>query len=105
MLSFLRKQFPTWGLALLLGIGFIDLVSTAVLYSHGQIVELNPIMRPLLEHSAWAFVVVKGITLVGCWYVMRRYWEQNAEFVRKACFGGSAAYLLLWIVWFIVGSF
>ncbi len=51
-------------LALLLGIGLFDLVATAVLSAQGRIVEANPLMAPVLAWGEWAFVAVKGATLV-----------------------------------------
>lgn len=100
-----RTVLPSRSLLLLLGIGLIDLASTALLHAGGQIVELNPLMRPLLLHSEWLFVFVKGLTLVACWKVMVWYWPQNREFVRRCCLLGSGAYLAIWTTWFLIGTF
>jgi len=100
----IKKIFPTWSLGLLLGIGLIDLIVTAWLHAHGMIVELNPIMRPFIEHSEWTFAFVKGMTLVGCWYVMAQHYKQNKDFVHKSCLYGSVAYGTIWLAWFIIGS-
>lgn len=91
-------------MALLLGIGFIDLIATAILHSQGKIVELNPIMRPLIEQSELLFSCVKGLTLVAAWVVMARYAKHNLDFVRKACCIGAGAYLLIWTSWFFAAS-
>lgn len=99
-----RQFFPTNALALLLAIGFVDLVATAVLHSRGLIVELNPIMRPLIERSEWLFAAVKGLTLLLAWSVMHNYAKHNVRFVRKAAFLASSAYLFIWTTWFIGGS-
>lgn len=99
------KLFPTRALALLLLIGFVDLVATAVMHQHGMIVELNPIMRPLIERSEWLFALVKGLTLVAAWAALVWYSEHNRDFVRKACLAGSAAYMTIWTAWFLVGHF
>lgn len=88
-----------------MGIGFLDLISTAILHAQGKIIELNPVMRPLIQHSEWTFVLVKGATLVGCWAMMVWYWPQNNQFVRKACLVGSAVYFALWLGWFLVGTY
>jgi hypothetical protein len=91
---------PTRALAVLMAIGFIDLVVTAVLHAQGQIVELNPLMKPLIETSEWLFAAVKGLTLVLAWLVMVKHADQNLPFIRKACVAGSAAYMIVWTVWF-----
>lgn len=97
-------MFPSRALILLMAIGFIDLVVTAVLHSRGLIVELNPIMRPVIERSEWLFAAVKGMTLLLAYAVMARYYQTHQVFVRRAALVGSAAYALIWIVWFTAGS-
>lgn len=89
---------------LLLGIGFLDLVATAVLHANGLIIELNPLMKPFIERSEWLFVLVKGTTLILAWSVMVYYAKYNLDFVRKASFAGAAAYSAIWTIWFIAGS-
>lgn len=96
-------MFPTRALLLLLGIGFVDLVVTAVLHAQGLITELNPIMKPLIETSEWLFAAVKLGTLVLGWYLLSRYAKTHLAFVRNACLGGSALYLTIWTIWFIRG--
>ena len=99
-----KDLFPTRALILLLAIGFLDLVATAVLHANGLIIELNPLMRPLIETSEWLFALVKGLTLVLAWWVMLKHASSHLEFIRKACLVGSAAYVFIWTVWFIAGS-
>lgn len=94
------KSFPTRALVLLLGIGFVDLVMTAILHAQGLIVELNPIMRPVIEQSEWLFAAVKGATLVAAWLVMLHYSKSHLVFIRHACVCGSLAYVLIWTIWF-----
>lgn len=94
---------PSRALALLLLIGFVDLVVTAVLHARGQIVELNPVMRPFIERSEWVFVLVKGSTLIGAWYVMMRYGREHRIFIRNACLFGCATYVFIWTGWFLHG--
>lgn len=93
-------MFPTPALALLLGIGFIDLVSTAVLHRAGLIVELNPIMRVFITQSEWLFAFVKGLTLGGAWGAMAWYARHDRVFVHRAALAGSAVYVLVWCGWF-----
>jgi hypothetical protein len=93
--------FPTKSLVVLLAIGLIDLVSTAVLHSKGMIVELNPLMKPLITQSEWLFALVKGFTIGAAWGTLAWYAQQNKEFVAKACTVGSAAYILIWLTWFL----
>lgn len=95
---------PTRAMAVLLGIGFADLFATAMLHSQGKIVELNPIMKPLIEQSEWLFGGVKALTLIAAWIVMARYAKHNLEFVRKACVVGASAYLIIWTSWFFAAS-
>ena len=102
--SFLQTILPTRAIALLVGIGFIDLVTTAILHANGSIVEMNPLMRAFLVQSEWLFVLVKGSTLVAAWWVMAIYSRQHLAFVRKTCLIGSAVYLLVWLMWFTVGA-
>ena len=99
-----KQLVPTRALLLLLGIGFLDLVSTAVLHAQGKIVELNPIMRPIIEHSEWLFAFVKGMSILLAWAVMAHYAQTNRDFVRKTALIGSGAYATIWLVWFIAGS-
>jgi hypothetical protein len=96
----MKAAFPTRSMMLLIGIGLIDLISTAWMYHAGLIYERNPLMRVLLVHGEWLFVVVKGATLFGAWIVMAKYAKQNLRFVQQSCLVGSAAYMLLWTTWF-----
>ncbi len=97
----MSRLMPTRALGLLLVIGFIDLVATATLHAGGYIVELNPLMRPLLLQGEWLFALVKGTTLLLAWVAMAWYARQNRDFVRKACLLGSGAYLVIWAGWFV----
>jgi hypothetical protein len=83
-----------------MAIGFLDLIVTAYLHQRGLIVEMNPLMRPLIERSEWLFSLVKGATLVAAWVVMARYAKINLPFVRQACLVGSIVYLIVWTSWF-----
>lgn len=92
--------FPSRSILLLMAIGFVDLISTAVLHANGLIVELNPLMRPLIERSEWLFAAVKAMTLISAWVVLAWYTRHNRDFVRKMCLIGSAVYLAVWCTWF-----
>ena len=92
---------PSRALVLLISIGLIDLVATAWMHANGLIVELNPLMRPVINHSEWLFAAVKGLTLVGAWVVLAWYSKYNRSFVRNACLVGALAYLALWSAWFL----
>lgn len=100
----IKDLAPTRSILLLMSIGFIDLLSTAVLHAQGRIVELNPLMRPLIEHSEWTFASVKGSVLLIAWAAMVYYARIDKEFVRRCCLLGSVAYSILWVVWFVAGS-
>ena len=96
----LKKLWPTKALILLMGIGMVDLIVTAVLHSQGLIIELNPLMRPLIERSEWLFAFVKFGTLFFAWLAMVMYAQKNLRFVRNVCLYGSGAYVFVWCTWF-----
>ncbi len=96
----MKALVPTRALILLIAIGMLDLVSTAVLHAKGMIVELNPVMRIFINRSEWLFAFVKGITLVAAWAALAWYARTNPKFVRQACLWGSGAYLFIWTSWF-----
>lgn len=97
----MTTMFPTKSLVILIAIGVLDLISTAVLHSKGLIVEMNPLMRVFIERSEWLFAFVKGLTIGAAWVTMAWYAQQNKAFVSKVCGYGSFAYLGLWVVWFM----
>jgi hypothetical protein len=100
MRNAMTLAFPTKSVFLLMTIGLVDLVSTAVLHSKGMIVELNPLMRVFILQSEWLFAFVKGLTIGIAWATLAWYAKQNKDFVNKACTVGSAMYVLIWCTWF-----
>ena len=68
-----NELLPSKSLAVLIAIGVIDLIATAMLHAQGLIVELNPIMRPVIESSEWLFALVKGSTLLIAYLTMMQY--------------------------------
>ena len=103
-MQLIRQVFPTRAIGLILLIGLVDLVATALLHSKGLIVEMNPLMRGIIDRSEWLFVVVKGMTLLAGWVVFAHYARTNVRFVRRACLLGSAAYLTVWLAWFLIAA-
>ena len=97
----LKAVVPTRTIALLMFIGFADLISTSWLHSLGLIRELNPIMRPMLEHGELPFILVKGATLVVAWVALAMYARRDLKFVRFAATAGSLVYLFVWGGWFL----
>lgn len=93
---------PPRALVFLMLIGIFDLVSTAVLYSQGLIEELNPLMRPLLEHSPLAFVLLKGFTLVVAYIALQWYRQTDEKFVVRVSAYGGVAYLTIWAAWVLI---
>ncbi len=91
---------PKRNIALLLGIGLIDLIATAVLHAKGMIVELNPVMRVFIERGEWLFALVKGLTLVLAGVVMWNHAKKNPKFVSQVALMGSGAYVFIWSIWF-----
>ena len=100
----IRQVFPTRAIGLILLIGLVDLVATALLHANGLIVEMNPLMRGVINRSEWLFVAVKGMTLALGWLMLVYYARTNVNFVRRACIFGSAAYITVWLVWFLQGT-
>jgi len=90
-------------LAVLVSIAFLDLVITALLYQTGWIVELNPLMRPLLERSLWLFAFVKFSTVGVAYVVLQWYRKIDEDFVNRVATAGSLAYVALWTTWFLSG--
>lgn len=99
-MELIRRAFPTRAMMLFLGIGLVDLISTAALFEAGLITEVNPIMRLFIDRSTILFILVKGLTLAAGWYALQRYASKNLDFVRKVCIAGSIAYVALWLVIF-----
>jgi hypothetical protein len=97
----MKTLFPTRSMMLLIGIGLVDLISTAWMYHAGLIYERNPLMRVLLNQGEWLFILVKGATLVLAWIALSKYAKQNLKFVNQSCVMGSAAYAILWTSWFL----
>ncbi len=97
----MKSLFPSRALLVLVAIGFVDLVTTAWLHANGMIVELNPIMRVLIERSEWLFAFVKGVTLLVGWLTMAWYAKSNREFVSRVCKYGTLAYVGVWCMWFL----
>ncbi len=99
-----REIVPNKSLILLITIGLTDLVATAMLHAQGLIVELNPIMRPVIEHGEWTFALVKGLTLLVAYMTMAQYARQNSVFVGKVSKLGILAYTGIWLVWFTAAA-
>ncbi len=99
----MRAIFPTRALAVLLAIGLLDLIATAILHAQGQIQELNPLMAPVLGQSETKFVLVKGATLVFAWILLVRYARHDLKQVRRACLWGTAAYISMLSLAFFAG--
>ena len=96
----MRKVLPTRTIGILMAVGIIDLLTTALLHANGQIVELNPLMKFFIDRSEWLFAAVKGLSLVAAWVALAWYARYNKRFVDLACIGGTVAYLAIWCTWF-----
>lgn len=97
-------MFPSKGIALLMAIGFLDLILTAILHANGLITEMNPFMRVFIEYSEFAFALVKSATLIAAWVALAKYAKVNLEFVNKATVVASGVYGFVWVTWFLIGS-
>jgi len=96
----MNRLFPSWSVALLLTIGLVDLIVTAVLHRQGLIVELNPLMAFFITRSEWLFAFVKGLTLGAAWMALAWYAKTDKKFVSRASLAGSVAYVGIWCFWF-----
>jgi hypothetical protein len=92
------KAKPPRELVFLMAVGLLDLLSTVILYCLGYVQELNPLMRPLLEHSPITFTLVKLGTLALAFVGMQLYAHIDERFVRTAAKYGVIAYVALWTV-------
>lgn len=101
--SLYRLLVPDISLLVLMAIGVVDLITTAMWHAKGQIVELNPLLRPIIESSEWSFVVVKGATLVLGYLGMVVYGRTHHEFVRAASRMGVILYIGIYLIWFLGG--
>ena len=99
----MRALFPTRALALLLAIGLADLAATASLHARGLVEERNPLMARFLERGEVGFVAVKAATLIAAWALLARHARADPLWVRRACLGGSAAYIALLVAAFYGG--
>ena len=101
LLHTMKSLFPTKSLAVLLLIGVLDLVSTAVLHAKGLIVEMNPIMRFFIQQSEWLFAFVKGLTIGAAWVTLAWYAKQKQGIcgqgmcIRKLRLCNALAWLVL----------
>lgn len=82
-------------------IGFADMISTAVWHANGQIEEMNPLLKPIIEQSEWLFVAVKAATLIAAYVAMAMYARKKPEFVRNASRMGILVYLSIYLIWFV----
>ncbi|MFN8139305.1 MAG: DUF5658 family protein [Fimbriimonadales bacterium] len=101
---FVRVARPPLPVLLLVIVAVLDMISTAVLYSMGMIVELNPIMRPVLYGGVWQFCLVKSLTIILAFLGLQWYRAKDEKFVMLASKLGVTAYLVLWTGWFLYGS-
>lgn len=99
----MKRYFPSVPLLVLLSIGLIDLVLTAVLHAQGLIVELNPVMKPIIETSEWLFAFVKGATLAAAYLVMMKYMNTHKAYIDKVATIGWITYIATWSLWFLKG--
>lgn len=95
---------PAMETVLLMTIGLADLISTVVLHQLGLIVELNPIMRPLLDRSVLLFTLAKLATLLAAYLTLQLYRARDEQFCRLAARWGAVAYAGVWLTWFTVGN-
>jgi hypothetical protein len=77
------------------------MVSTAALHAQGKIVELNPMMAPVIDRSEWLFVLLKSATLVAGGIALNRLAKTHKRFVPAACIGASAMYVTVWATVFL----
>lgn len=101
MLKSLSRPLPET--LVLMAIGLVDMISTILLINLGVCEELNPLMAPLIRIHWLLFAFVKASTLALAFFVCEWHRRKDEAFVKRWARIGTAAYLLLWIVWFNAG--
>lgn len=83
----------------------IDTFFTARYVSGGQVVELNPVLAPLVVHHPWLFLLAKNVfALVSFAIIVRFHLFRRAKYVLSASVGLYAALDIYWAV-LLLGPF
>lgn len=87
----MQKRLAWWCVVLSIVDGYFSLARA------GHFVELNPVMRPLLQGRPFAFVAVKLVaTLAGVWGLARSR-SRLAPWLLAACIAGFAVIDAYWV--------
>lgn len=83
----------------------IDTFFTARYVSGGQVIELNPVLAPLVVHHPWLFLLAKNVfALVSFAIIVRFHLFRRAKYVLSASVGLYAALDIYWAV-LLIGPF
>lgn len=83
----------------------IDTFCTSRYVSGGQVIELNPILAPLVVHHPWLFLLSKNVfALVSFAIIVRFHLFRQAKYVLSASVGLYAALDIYWAV-LLIGPF
>ena len=83
----------------------IDTFCTARFFGSGQVVELNPLLAPLVVHHPWLFLLAKNaFALASFGIIVRFHLFRRAKHVLRASVGLYAALDLYWAV-LLLGPF
>ncbi len=78
----------------------IDTFCTSRFVSAGSVVELNPLLAPLITHRPWLFLLTKNVLAVGAFAIIVRFHLfRRAKHVLRASIG---AYAVLDVYWAII---
>ncbi len=94
-------RFPRWAFAYLLAFLFLSSIDTAFtswFVGNGTFRELNPILRPLVAHRPWAFLLTKNsFAIAALFLVLRLHLFRIARYLLP---GTLLGYLALDLYWF-----
>src|SRR5262249_16730301 len=77
----------------------VDTFCTSRFVSAGQVVELNPLLAPLIAHHPWLFLLAKNaLTVAAFGIIVRFHLFRLAKHVLRASVGAYALLDLYWAV-------
>lgn len=100
----MSRFFATPGVVVLSVLALTDMVTTLYWSASGRMVELNPLMRPLLETSPAAFAIAKLATVAALLAAVAVSYQGREQFCRTATAWGAGAYALIWSAWTALGN-
>ncbi len=94
----MRISKESWIIAV---IGVADLITTIIFIRHHGAQEANPLFKLYWQMGLFAFIVAKGVCLVGPLLILEWASKRNPRFVRQALRSAIVAYLAFYSVGFL----